>query len=554
MKNTNKIIILLATVYLAACNNGVGSGSSGTESSNTIEQQTRNYYFYLSNGAIKAIDYDNPTSPLTIEPASSNFTSYTANEFLIPVGENTGQQYAARSSLVYAKDGKFWLVDYNANASLAPKQISNINSVSRVCWSDLYAGAGSTSIFRYTLAGSGDECFLDNSYADTLNNGVRVPANAGMAYQWISMDMDAMTSPNPDASPLHWYGSNTIIFYNSTEHVKNASIRGVLALDDSDNLLWYEGTDYSAPAHTVATNVTSIHSINYKARSWQYIIVDGFVYGYSPGDLALGNSLYQMNSLSFHWTIFSEQSSDYFFTVEGQRLLRFPAMTPGSPDIIADDPWIGTMGPLINETNTHLYIQSDYLGMIDYGLAVNISNGDITELFHVIRNQLNGTPGIRSTFANNKIYYTDIYTNNTYIVSMTGDVLSTYTNSTISGLIYSPVIESGRDSLSHIMLDQPIDDTNSATVLLSLDTDTITRQLTIAETGTIATYDAVREYQGKIIFARNYYDGPNSSDRYELYYADLNQENSLVQLTSDTAQDIPIGSSWFDPGPFTYLP
>ena len=553
MKNTNKIIILLLVVVLGACSSGGGSSSSDARSLNTIEQQTRNFYFYRNDGAIKAIDYDNPTSPITIEPASSNFTAYTANEFLIPVDGNPDQVYAAKSSLVYVKDGKFWLVDQNANANLAPKQISNINSVSRVCWSDLYAGAGSTSILRYTLANFSNECFIDNYYAQTLNNGVRIPGITNMVYQWLSMNMNAISPPNPDAGSQGWYGGDSILFYDSTEQVKRSSIRGVLALDDSGNLLWYEGTDFSAPTHTVATNVTSLQSINFEAGSWQYIIVDGSVYGYSPGDLSLGSSLYQMSLISFQWIILSELSKDYFFAVDGQRLMKFSAVTPGAPDIIAEDPLIGTMWPMVKETNTHLYIQSTFQNIIDYGLSVDISTGDIAELLYVTRGPA-GTPGIRSIFSNNKIYYTDNYSNNTYIVSMTGDVLNTFTNSSMSGYIYSPVIDSGNNTLTHLLLDQPIDATNSAMVILSLDTDTITRQLAIAETGSIGTNDMVRQYQGKIVFSRNYYDGPNSSDRFELYYADLNQDNSLIQLTSDTAEDVPIKPDWFDPGPFILSP
>lgn len=538
---------LLLLIFLSACNNG-GSGSSEQEQINTIKAQTNNYYFYRSDDAIKAIDLDDPTNPVTVEPPNADLSGIVTVQNNQQIGSNPVKYYVSGSKLVYAKAGRFWLIDNDVESNLTPVQVSSESAAFGIC--DASASLGDIPFYRYALMGLGNECSLNLSfYQDSANNGVWLPSFTDQTYKWFGLETDSVTPPQNGASTDFSSHERSLVFRQINEQTRGFDILGVLAWDISGNLVWFEGTDFSAPTHTVANGVTSFNYLNgYRRDNWQYLIVNGNLYSYAAGDTTLGGSHYQLLTSGFDWQTYSANSNGFIYAIDGQRLLELPFDSPGSPSTITTNTLFESIQMRFGESDTHLYLVSSLTDVIK-GYSIELDNGQLTELF-TINKMGQGYYSFPLYFFNDRIYYSDVYNDNTYIISTSGDVLRSFPGTRIIGNVLPAVISPDISGISYFLLSQPVSDSEVSILVYDLESDSIVRSLgNIYPPQFIFSSIFAREDEGRFIFpywaAFDY--GDYIEINVELFFADLNRDNSLLQLTDGTTHDSAISSRWIKP-------
>lgn len=550
MKIFIKLTSLLSVGLLVACNNG---GSSTEEKQiNAIKEKANNYYFYRSDDAIKAIDLDDPTNPIIVEPPNPNLTGIVTTYSSESIGGNPESYYISGSKLVYAKDGRFWLVDNDAESNLIPKQLSSEGNAFDICGASISPGISQNPIYRYSLMGPSNDCNRTWFSQDAANNGIWLPSFSDQVYKWFNLDTDPGTPPHEGASTDYPSHPNSLVFRQLNEEKLGFDLLGILALDNSNNLVWFEGTDYSAPTHTVASGVTSFSYLySSTTNNWQYIVVNGGLYSYTAGDTTLGESHYQLSSSNFNWQTYSPNSNEFIYAADGQRLLRIPVDSPGSAELIGRNVLFESIEQRFGESDTHLYLYSDLTDVIR-GYSVDLENREITDLF-AINKMGQGFNSFPAFLIKEKIYYTDEYSDTTYIIGISGNILKSFPASLILGGVSSSIIRPDNTPFSHFLLEQPINDTDVSLVALDLDTDLITRSLgRLPISPFIFSSIFAREDEGRFIFP--YWAFVDEGDfvglDLEIYYADLNRENSLLQLTDGSTADLPIGSRWISLAPY----
>lgn len=547
MKTIIKYGCLFSLALLGACNNG-GSSSEDKQIS-AIKNKTNNYYFYRSDDAIKAIDLDDPTNPVIVEPPNPDLAGVVTTNSSESLGGSPEVFYISGSKLVYAKDGRFWLVDNDVESNLTPRQLSSESNAFDICDASTSPAIDESPVYRYSLMGPSNDCNWTWFSQDATNNGVWTPSFSDQVHKWFNLNTDPGTPARDGAStdvPSH---QRSLVFRQLNEERLGFNILGMLALDDSDNLLWFEGTDYAAPTHVVATGVTSFSYLSTSSRNnWQYVVVNGALYSYTAGDTTLGESHYQLSSINFHWQTYSPNRNEFVYVADNQRLLRIPFATPGSPEIVAENVLIESVEQRFSETDTHLYLYSNLIDVVR-GYSINLDNGEITDLF-TIDKMGQGFSNFSLFLFNEKIYYTNEYNDTTYVISTSGNIVRSFPASQILGVISSSIIRPDNIPFSHFLLEQAFSDTEISLVTLDLDTDTITRTLgRLPISPFIFTSIFAREDAGRFIFPWFAFIDEGDLVRLdlELFYADLNRENSLQQLTDGSTNDSPIGSRWTRP-------
>jgi hypothetical protein len=544
-KIINGIYFSLLIAILAGCNNG-GSGSSEEQQLQNIKSERKNYYFYRSDEAIKAIDYANPDNPITIEPASSSVTGVSSSYNYIPFGSNPVKYFISSGNLVYGKGGRILSVDNAPSSNLVPKQISNESSAFIMCESRLTSSLDGDTIFRYALPNLTNNCWSPDFYQDTNNNGAWLPTLSDNENKWISLNFDSTSAPRAGATMRSAGYNRAIVFYELDEQLQGLVVRGVLSIDDSDNLLWFEGTNFSAPAYTVATEATAIRVLRYSLSNKIYLLVDNQLYSYTAGDSSLGTSLYQVTSTYELHSFFYPADSDYFYAVDGNLLLKLNSDIHSAPTIVADDVALQTATSAMGLLDRHLFFYSnqDKFSSIS---SVNLDAGVVNELLNIPHFSLQSRL-VLAFMKNNNIYYSFYAETGNHIsgiISNTGDELANYPGSLFMALVRSPLLVPYEDEPSYLLFADPVDEFNDAVRVLNLNKNIVEKTLGTVQSLENWDFDSVRHYDGDFIFPMwaSFDGGDFVSIDTELFYANLFRENSLRQLTDGSTTDISVRSS-----------
>ena len=522
--------ILFVAILLSACSSG-DSGPAEAEQLRAIQEQTRAYFLYTSDQSIKAIDIADPTNPITVEESIPAFSGAIAAKTALQFGGMPTKHYSINNTLIYIKDGKLWIVDDISTGNLTPRQLSSEDSAFNLCSTSLShdPAANDRYLYRYSLPGS-NGCYDLNFYQDSNNNGVWLPQFSDVTHKWVASDFTDTTPPNSVSSLPGWSRSDSIIFYQFNNATLESDVTGVLALDNSGNLIWFNGMDFSAPSHTVAINVTSVNFLKTKSRDRVYLIVDGHLYSYTAGDNSLGDSLYQLSSESFHWVTYSSPTTDLIYAADDQKLLSIDRNRPAAPSIISEHSLLSTTFRVIGSTDDFLYL---YAGVNDRAQAfsVNRTSGAIAELFSV--SSPGGTlPNFITFLINDKFYVTDEALQSTVIFGLQGNILNNFPNTFILKVISSTVYNPEKDPRSHILLGEYGDNPQKNVSVLDTNRNVVISQLGAIPYGNYYLPGYGAHYNGKTIVSLR-----DDSLNYSLYFADLYTSNSLVPLTDGSTND-----------------
>ncbi|MCI0506807.1 MAG: hypothetical protein L0Z73_11960 [Gammaproteobacteria bacterium] len=156
---------------------------------------------YESNQSIKAIDYADPLNPITVEPANTTLQGVTAAPVHQFFGNPPEKSYAANGVLVYAKDGKLWIIDHLIDGKLSPRQLSNENNAFNLCSAILNATESSQNLqnYQYTFPGLNGACFDQSFYQDAGNYDVWLPLVSDNLNKKVSLDTNINTTPDVPA-------------------------------------------------------------------------------------------------------------------------------------------------------------------------------------------------------------------------------------------------------------------------------------------------------------------------------------------------------------------
>jgi len=536
----------LLTGLLTACN--TNNESSDQEELNALKAQKKNYIFYLSDSAIKAIDLDDPINPITIEPANDTLTGITATDIVLPFGSTTTKYYASSGSLVYAKDGHFWQVDNDVSTNLTPRQVSSEANALTVCDAHQVPATTSEPYYIYSLPGPDLGCDFGRFYQDP-DTGVWFPPVSDTINKWFPLGADENVPPGTAARIRFTSSANSILYYEKDTARKGANLVGMLALDNSGNLLWFDSSDFSTPRHTVASGVSQIDALRFFIDSGGYVVVDGQVYSYTAGNTSLGPVVYQQTSPGNIYTIYSPSNPDIFYAIDGNYILEFSTKSPAEPRIVANNPLLASSEEIIGVKESDLFFYSVNPDTYTF-FSINLINGERSNLFSIPKNS-NASYLQPVRLLGDKIYYTDESSVTTGLLSASGDILATFPDTRIVGIVQPSVIETGSIEKSHLILERRIDDINASLAVLSLETGTVTRHLGIKQRTSVTITDYTREYDGRFVIRLWAPYDPDAVFGYnfELFFADLNRDNSLIQVTDSAVPDTRIGSGWFGPPP-----
>ncbi|WP_455208661.1 hypothetical protein [Kaarinaea lacus] len=535
MNKISKYFFLLLVVSISACNNS-SSGSSEEEQLKAIQDQSKSYFLYKSDqSSINAIDIDDPLNPVVIEPANSTMAGVTAASTAIPFGSNLSKRYVVNDTLVYAKDGRLWIIENISQGNFTPRQLSSEENSYNLCYATLNALEIDKSMhsYSYVLSGIDNDCYTGNYYQDPGNNNVWLPELSDNVRKWVMLNANSTTEPVESFDTISWIHPDSILFKQFDLTLRNFTITGLLALDDTGTLVWFEGTDFSAPARIVANNVTSMSLIAFGETDWAYLVVNGNLVSYRAGDSSLSASYYSLPSNYFDWRTYGESRRGYFYATVGQNLLRVNTLTPEAPTQISTHPYFETVVNSFKETDSHLYLEVRLSNQMQ-AISFNKSNGNIVELF-----KYNFSPETFSNYQRHviggNIYYSDEVTLATTVVDENGAVINTFPNTFIFSTMQSAVRVPDKDSRTHLLLAEH--GSGPLTKIYVLDT---TRNIITNLLGAIThvgypTNGIYTHYNGRTVFAL--FDG---GTQYNLFFADLFLENSITQITDSSTDDRPI--------------
>lgn len=535
MKKIIKPGCLLSLVLLVSCNNG-GSGPSEVEQLNALQAQTKTFYLFTSDHrSIKAIDLDDPLNPVTIESTNPTLRGATASTTAIPFGQNPEKQYIVNDTLVYSKDGGLWVIDNLSQGNLVPRQLSNESNSQELCYSILNAIGSDRSnhSYRYIMPGPDGSCYNNSTYyQDAANNDVWLPTFSDNIDKWVMLSDNNTTAPSENPGLNFSYHSDSVIFYRYDTMTRGRVILGVLALDSLGNLLWFEGTDFSSPSHTVASGVTSFDSLLPGEPDWSYLVVNGELVSYQAGDRSLSASYFSLPLGDFDWLSHSARNGITQATV-GQNLLQINKVSPAAPVVVSNHAYFESVYSKFWETDSHVFLLIDLPDRMQ-AIEVNNASGSVRDLFSISHTPTPVTQH-RILTIEGKFYFFDEGTLETRVMDQNGGTVTTVPGYYIVSTLQSAVQIPEKDSRTHILLAE-----HGATPPINIRVLETTTNAVISELGTVpyylfSYYGSFTHYNGKTVLSL--FDGVSSSN---LFFADLFSDNSLLQLTNSNTNDTPL--------------
>jgi hypothetical protein len=347
-----------------------------------------------------------------------------------------------------------------------------------------------------------------------------------------------MTSPTYGGidRTFNYSSQNQILFFDDSAYPQ-FELTGLLAfVETTGELVWFEGTDFSAPAYTVASDITEFQSV-YSREDFHYLLIDGQLYRYQARDTHLGQSLYTVES--------TEKGAQWFgpYFLDGQNLYSLDITTTGPPELLAsnallDEPMVlwGIIPDFFifgrqQNTSSSYYILDSLSGEIRELVTVQTSSSFVPAPVYITGNTL---------------YYMDTVSNDTGYVSFDGNTRGILPNTRIVGQIPDPVIRSDKPRRSYFLLVQPTFDNQSKLMLLDSASNKIERELGLfpANSESFNTYMPTTIPNNGFVLINAYVE-----TNWEIFLADLKTPNSLLRLTNNNIDDHLISTNSSPPRP-----
>ncbi len=522
---------------LAACDS-----SSDDEFNHTIEQN-KTYLVYESAQSLIAIDPQAPQHPITIEPTNNTLSGIRIANNLINVANIGEVSLRVNDTLVYARDGKIWRTSLDLDRTPTIERISSEDGAYNVCYANIIS-ALQKPIYYYSLPGADQVCFATPS-AD--NSGENLPIIPDEVARWTPLDADAMTPPESGGISRYTISpGNSVLFFDTSEYFR-LEISGLLKLDNSGALLWYEGRNFTTPAYTVASNVIDFESTFIEYKNAAYIIVNGNLYRYQAKDSALGESLYEMQTPGFSTDTADRYAPGIKYLIDGANLLALD-ITKSTPAVLLAHNELFSEGVRLLGTTPHHVIFFKQLADGFTMYSVGKQNSEILELFTVAKTLAQYGP--EAYIDQEFIYYTDRINSLSGFVSADGKVKSTLPDMLIIDRISNPVVGSSQPYYSHLLLAKVTSATTVEVVSFGTQSKSIERALGILPKSVLDMRSSSSLPNNGYFLLSAYVD-----TGWEVFFADLHQDDSLRQLTyNDITEKLFTDYSILQPQPLPPTP
>jgi len=536
------LIILMSII--TACGNGNGGSADNNlpayKDLNSIKAENQNYLLYESNGAILARNYKAPFTPITLEPDNGTVGASVANA-VIPFGESSpgkpANTFSTNSAVTYAKNGQIWTIDNINKGNTIARRVSNEDSADTLC----QAASGKVSDSRsdsynysYTLPGSDTTCYSKTWSQHPDLNDAWIPVFSDNIRKIVKGNDTADTPPRVLSSTINSSRADAIVFVENGLAIGATTTLGLLTLDNLGNLLWLDGANVETPATTVATGITDFDSLYHYGNNISYLSINGELRSYTAGDTELGEKLTELVDPNFSRV--GRLAPNTQLLRDGTRLLSINRQVIEAPTILADDPLVATTTGLLGTSANTLFFYAIIPERIQ-AYSVDQATGEVTALFSVTKNPRNNIPPLNARLVNERLYYSDDITLTTNIITTNNVQLASFPNTTIVGAVTEPTQRYATSSITHLLLNEKINESQGTIKSLNVATNKI--EATLGNVDLDAKiFINTPQYDGRFFFTLV----SGLAVEQTIYYADLNEQNSLRQITDATTVDRILGT------------
>ncbi|MFV2056086.1 MAG: hypothetical protein ACC707_06425 [Thiohalomonadales bacterium] len=314
--------IVSLTFSLPACNN---SGDSGPWKSLAPE----NYHFYSANGGLYAVDPRDLRNPIELEPPTSDIMAPVLMQNFIVNGDSLNTRTKSFPMLVYAKNGQLWRVNALLDNDLSPEQFTQESNSFDICW----AGSGGIPnpdsrllydmVYIYTTPGENGVC-IDNQQIG-FDNMQKFIFASDSGIQSPSLYVETSQPEPSDVVYSYSKGSKSGPPYSFTTV-------GQLVFEDS-SLVWYDGERSPASKIILASNISFVQNLYQWRINTGFLNVDGELRQFDKKTKTLGPSLHTFppnsdpyNNLDFsrdddndEWATIIDSSGIYRMPIDGSQ-------------------------------------------------------------------------------------------------------------------------------------------------------------------------------------------------------------------------------------------
>jgi hypothetical protein len=476
---------------------------------------------------------------ITIEPTNATLEGVTSGRKYTKFNENPAKYFFVEGALIYAKNGYLWAIKDISKGDFTPVQISSEDAASGLCSSFLSPQLNiNDSYYVYNYPGSDGACSPSYFTQDLANNGVWLPDVIDDIYKWIPFIADSSFVPATGAQDFSNYNNpvTSIVFTKKNEQTRGEDVTGVLALDNTNNLLWFDGQNFTVPAFTVANSVASFYPFRIQDKNSNYILINDSLYLYTAGNASLGDSVYTFSSSP----LLLLENVNYpliYYIVDQQRIYRFDTTTDTSPRLLTENNAVSLHFRFLRETENYvfLYSISDPENFIVY--SINKDDNEMDEIATVPKNSQYSTY-LKVYESGELLYYYDHAKLATNIVSSDGNIINSFPGYKILGIIGNPVVLPASHSADYLLLGKLVGENSTEIHLLNMNTNNLESRLGQTSDAIMQSSIATLNYNSRIVFKAM---GLNSQ---EIFFANLSIENSLLQLTDNSIDERVISIGW----------
>jgi len=273
-------VLLSVILSLVSCNNNDESGVLFDSEVNTTEQ----YFFYKSGDSIYAVDSESPLSSiLVVEKAIAP----TLIRHELSLHDALDTKISIYPALVYFKNGRIWGVNAVKGKNLRQAPISNETNANTICYLRDYPNDDLLATqFWYTLAGADGVCGYPFFESDDIE-------------KYVTLGMSKTDKPIPVTIVYQTGTGNSRVFAYFSEPIPGkdyATPIGQLYMEN-DQLVWYDGWGRDPQTRmVVASGLTKIQVMTFSIGNTLFLNLDNQLKLFSPYTKSLSPTLFTFQS------------------------------------------------------------------------------------------------------------------------------------------------------------------------------------------------------------------------------------------------------------------
>jgi len=515
----NSATALFALLLLTACDT----------TSNDLAAQAiagnRTYFVYESANSLVAVDPRNPQKPLTIETTDNSLSGITLESTRLNLSDEPPLSLKVNKTLFYAKDGGIWRRNIKLDSDITATRISSEDNAYNVCWANVYT-LSTGNFYYYQLPGLDQTCFVTVSLTEINAN---FPIFSDNVAKWVSTEAGANVLPlssNPSSPVLN--SNQNLLFVDSTKAPGFEAI-GLLRFDGIGTLQWYDKTDYSIPVFNVAENVVSFENILVTRGDAGYIVVNGSLYRYVAKSAALDKSLYTLQTPAFSATYQDRQNPSVAYLLDGENLLALQTDQAAPPSVLLRGSLLSGGTGFVGATQGYVILFKPVIDNFDV-YAVDKQSGVIKKLFTVTKTADQYRP--EAFIDQDIIYFSDKGNREFGFASADGIVNTRLPDRAIVGTVANTLSTDEPRNLSYLLLAKFVSAGKiELTAFNAEDKTSETRLGVLPDVAADFHITTSLPNDGFFIF-KAYVD-----TGWEVFFANVRNDDSLLQLTSNTIEE-----------------